>query len=319
MADYTEGELSSTEDIAAARQQFLSNPPGEVVEPTPEPTVDEGAAIDEQLAQAPAEGGEGATAPAPAPAPAGTPDPFAAYGGEEAVRVAHQVQEALRTREGLNVLVANGLTALGYQPQAIKAALDAYAAGETPGEQTAPAATDPLAGLDDDEPLTAAQARQLFAQQQAAIQEQARQAALAAAQQQVAPLQETIQEQQARTVKQNADAAIISVLGPVPSPDAPNYATYVAQAQELVQRGSAYYDPTQWADPAHVHQAILRAHAEQEAANEARYQAYLQRKKEDRGSQPVNTGGGAAGAEPLPEPKSMAEARKMAKAAGFFD
>lgn len=311
------GELETAADINAARQAFLADPPpilnpDEPVAPVVADEDDIDGALGE-LTPSPA-APEGAPAPAPAPVSTEAIDPYAAYGGEEAVRVAHQVQEALRTREGINVLVANGLTALGYSPQQIKEALDAAAAdGAGAPAPTAPAAADPLAGLEDDDFVPVSAVKTLVEQAAAAAAQQA----IAATQEQVQPVQQAIQEQQAQQVRNNTDAAIVAVLGPVPT-DPQQLSDYQELARTIVTRGANYYDPSKWYDPSHITQTVQRAHAEIEAEAEARYKAYLTKKKQARDSAPVNTGGGAGSDGPIAEPKNLVEARKQAEAAGFF-
>jgi hypothetical protein len=307
------GELQTAAEIAAARQQFLSEPPP-VLDPnepaTADPAADEAAAEAAALEEltSPATPPEGEPAPAPVTPPAAA-DPFAPFGGEEAVRNAHQVQEALRTEQGVRALVANGLTALGYTPEQIRAALT----GEAPATPAAPAEADPLSGLDDDDVLTVAGAKAIIEQAVTKATQAATQAATAG----LAPVQEAVAAQQATAVRNNTDAAVISVLGPVPT-DPAELASYRTQVDAIVARAQAHYDPTQWANPSHISQIVTQAHAELEAEADARFKAYLARKKTVRDSTPVNTAGGAGSEGPLPEPKNLAEAREQARAAGFF-
>jgi hypothetical protein len=314
MTTENDGELQSAAEIAAARQQFLSEPPPivdsnepAVTDPAADDAAAEAAALEELTT--PATPSEGAPAPAPVTPPAAA-DPFAPFGGEEAVRNAHQVQEALRTEQGVRALVANGLTALGYTPEQIRAALAGEAQAPTP---TAPAEADPLAGLDDDDVLTVAGAKAII--EQAVT--KATQAATTAATAGLAPVQEAVAAQQATAVRNNTDAAVISVLGPVPT-DANELQAYRTQVDAIVARASQNYDPAQWANPSHISQIVTQAHAELEAEADARFKAYLERKKTVRDSTPVNTAGGAGSEGPLPEPKNLAEAREQARAAGFF-
>lgn len=310
-------------EVGAARREFLSNPPPEIaVEPevTPDGAADEAAAIEEfQAAQRaagqPPAGSEGAPAPAPAPAPAGTPapvaDPYAQWGGEEAVRNAMAVQDALRTEQGLRALVANGLVELGYSVEQVRTALETYDAEH--GRQQPPGAPDPFADFEDDDPVTVAQARTLAENVAKSAVEQA----LAAQAQQLQPVQQIIAEQQQQQVRTTTDAAVVELLGPVP-PEPEKLAQYQRQVDAIVERGARYFDPNQWSNPAHVRAAVVQAHAEIQAENEQRFADFLARRREVRDSQPPNIGGGAGSDGPLPEPKNMAEARKQAEAAGFF-
>lgn len=312
-------EPQTAAEIAAARQEFLNNPPpildpDEPVAP-PEPTAadDEGALLDDLTKPPAAPEGAPAGAPAPAPAPSGTPDPYAAFGGEEAVRRAHEVQEAMRSEQGVRALVANGLVALGYSPDQIRAALAAEAP-VAPAPAAAPAAPDPFADLDDEDVVTVAQTRQLI---EHAV-KQATEAAVAASGEQQQPLAEVIRAQQQATVRSTTDAALIGVLGPLPENEA-EAAAYRANVDAILERGAKYYDPNQWANPAHIQETVVKANAELNAEQEARFQAYLVKKKAARDAQPVNTGGGAGGEGPLPEPKSLGEARKQLREARFFE
>lgn len=311
-------------EVAASRREFLSNPPPEIpVEPevAPDGAADEAAAIEEfQAAQRaaagqPPAGPEGAApaAPAPAPAPTGTPavDPYAQWGGEEAVRTAMAVQDALRTEQGLRALVANGLVELGYSVDQVRSALEAYDAEQ--GRQPQGAAPDPFAEFEDDDPVTVAQARALATDVAKTAVEQA----LAAQANQLAPIQQVIAEQQQTAVRTTTDAAVVELLGPVP-PEPEKLAQYQRQVDAIVERGARYFDPNQWSNPAHVRAAVVQAHAEIQAENEQRFSDFLARRREVRDSQPPNIGGGAGSDGPMAEPKTMAEARKQAEAAGFF-
>ena len=317
-------ELETSADIAAARHEFLSNPPG-IVEDAP--VVDEAAVRADEAAVAldeltppvtgtPAPDETGTTPAVPAPGTtAPVVDPYAAYGGEEAVRLAAQVQEALRTEPGIRALVANGLTALGYSVDQVRTALDS-----TQATVETPAPTSVLDNLADDDIVTVGSIKTLLAE----VAQQAAAAATAATTAPLAGVQEAIQQQQAQQLEQRqqvvrgyTDQAVIETLGAVPTNPA-ELATYQAQVNDLLAVGQKYYDPAQSSDPAHLHTVIQRAHADIEAQAEARFQAYLATKRQARDNQPVNTGGGAGVESPLPEPKNMKEAREQAKAAGFF-
>jgi DNA-binding transcriptional MerR regulator len=316
--DAPEGEQSPA-DIEAARQAFLGSPPP-ILDPSETPAVSEGstsaeeqAAIDEILANKPPAGSEGATtAPAPAPAsPGSSPDSFVVghdqFGqpitvSREQAYSAWQVQEALRTQDGVRALVSNGLTALGYSVEQVRAALENYQ--EPQGEP------DPWADLDDDEPITVAQARALAAQ-----------AAQASTQQVADPLREVqaaIAQQQQAAVRSVTDQAVIAALGPVPTDDPAKEQAYRQRVDAIVNRGAIYYDPNQWNNPQHIQAAVNRAVAELNAEDEARFQSYLATKRSARAGTPPNTAGGAGTDGPLPEPKTMEEARKQARAVGFF-
>jgi hypothetical protein len=330
-----EAPVESIADVNAARQAWLAAPPPEGAEadaiaatraaaaaapPPPSDAALEAQALDELLGTQPPAGQEGATAtapsaPAPAPAPTGTPDPYAQWGGYQAVENAMAVQQALRTEQGVRTLVAQGLMDLGYDVNQVRAALDGAPPEQQWGTQDQPI-VDPTAGLADEDQidLTAGDLRAL-------IDNITTQAATRAAQtvaQQVQPLTQQIQEADARQQRQVTDSALVAVLGPPPA-DPQARAAYAARVDAIVSHGQQYFDPAQWSNPQHVQSVIARANAEIVQADEARYQAYLQSKRETMLAQPPNTGGGAAGEEPIPEPKNLAESRRMAAAAGFFD
>jgi hypothetical protein len=307
----TEGEAQSAADIAAARQAFLSEPP-EIISSDPEPVVDEAAqaaadeaAAIEELSQAPA-APEGEQSPPPAPAPTGTPDPYSQFGGEEAVRTAYQVQQAMRTEQGVRALVANGLAALGYEPDAIKQALDGQAA------PTPAAPVDPFAGLDDDDVVDVKTVRQLV-EQLAAQQKPAE----PTVDPRIEQVQQQLLAQQQQQVRGWTDTALIEVLGAPPEDEAERK-VFATQVDQTVARAGAYYNPQLANDPAHIRSCIQQAHADLEAEADARLKAYIASKKRTRDSQPVNVGGGAGSEGPLPEPKNMGEAREQARKSGFF-
>jgi hypothetical protein len=306
----TEGEAQSAADIAAARHAFLSEPPeifdnNAPAEPTPDEldAAAEASAIEELSKPSAPEG----VTPTPPPAPAPTSDPLAAYGGEEAVRTAFEVQQALRTEQGVRALVANGLSALGYDPTQIAAALN--------GEQPAPAAAapaDPLAGLDEAELVDVKTVRALLDQVRSEVKPPE-----AAPDPRIEQVQQELAAQRQQQVRTWTDAAIIEVLG-APPEDEGDRKTFASNVDATVQRAGVYYDPTRSHDPLHVRECIVKAHADIEAEAEARLKAYVASKKRARDSQPVNVGGGSGSEGPLPEPKNMQQAREQARQSGFF-
>lgn len=320
MAD--EVEQTPTE-VAQSRQDFLSNPP-EILDPSEAPPVDEAAQAAaeeaeafEELSQSSAP--EGATTPTPAPAPTPTADPYRDFGGEEQVRLAWQVQEALRTEQGVRALVANGLQALGYDPAQITAALQSEGLQQAlPNQPEAPAAAaDQLAGLDDDDVVDVKTVR-AYAQ---TVAEQAAQKAVAEALGQVQPqvqsVQEAILEQQQAQLRSYTDTALIEVLGQPPA-DEEERKVFASNVDATVARASVYYNPQLANDANHVRSCIAQAHADLEAEAEQRVKAYIAGKKRARDAQPVNVGGGAGAEGPLAEPRNMTEARDQARKSGFF-
>lgn len=326
--------VESIADVNAARQAWLSAPPPEGPEAdaiaqqraaearaaaaAPTDAEIEAQALADQLPPpAPAAPPAGEQTPPPAPPPGS--DPFAPYGGYDAVMNAISVQQALRTENGVRMLIAQGLVDLGYDPTVVRTTLDQYQQQAAQGQQWASQDEpifDPAEGLPDEEPveLTAGDLRALTQQ----IAEQAARTAAAQTQQQWQPIAERVQEQEAASHRLLTDSALVSVLGPPPT-DPALLQQYNGRIAEVLAQGQQYFDPNQSQNPQHVNAVIARASAEVTAGHEARYQAYLESKRQTLLAQPPNTGGGAAGEEPQPEPKNLDEARKMATAAGFFD
>lgn len=328
--------VESITDVNAARQAWLAAPPPEgdaadaiaaqraaqaaAAAAQPTDAAIEAQAIEEQLGTPPAgqEGtppAEGAQ-PTPAPAPPGVPpgaDPFGLFGGYEAVRNAMAVQESLRTEQGVRQMAANALVTLGYDPQQVRELLTGQA---PPVEEQWQAQPDLLGDVPDEEPveLTAGDVRALLD----AAAQRAAQAAIQQTEQKVAPLQQQIAESNQRAMFQLTDNAVIAVLG-APPEDAAQRQAYADRVDQVVGRAQQYYDPNRWSDPAMVSAAITRANAELTAADDARYNAYLESKRQTMLAQPPNTAGSAAGSEPIPEPKNLAEATKLARESGFFD
>ncbi len=297
------------EDPTAARAAFLAADPGVITTPDDDAAVDEDAVLDE-LTRPPAEA-SGVTPPAPAPGPA---DPYAQYGGLEAVQNAWQVSEALRSELGVRTMIQQGLVALGYNAEQIKTALG------TPGVPGAPAAApDPFAGLDDDDVVTGAQLRQyleLQRQQAAEAQTGIEARATAAAQAQVNPIRAAFEDTRNREIATRNDATLAELLGPVPTESA-EVGNYQALAGATLQAAAAYIDPANF-DPGHIRAAITRGHADVVAREEARYQAYLATKRTTKRNAPANIGGQSAGESPEKEPQNLAEARAQFRAQGGF-
>lgn len=300
----------------AARSAFLADPSGSAGEPTGTPGAPstEDAALEaealEELTQPPVAPG---VPPAPAaPGAPGTPapqavDPYAQYGGEQAVRDALGMSQAMRTEQGIRALIANGITTL-YGPEAV-ARVQSALAGPAQEVET----HDPFEGLDPDEPLTAGQVRDLWVQ----FQESQRAEAQQLVEQSVTPLQQAQAEQMQTAVRNVTDASVIAILGPVPE-DPEARQAYAQQVDAIVDRGLRYYDPSQWNNPQHIQQAIQRANAELTQESEQRFQAYLATKRQTRNTAPPNISSGAGGEGPLPEPKNLDEARKQLRESGFF-
>lgn len=325
-ADGSLGSPSPTEvapdDVAAARAAFLAAPPEVLSTDEPAAPAPDAAAVTEAERQAAID--ELTTPPAapagtpPAAPTAGTHDPYAEFGGVEAVRQAAQVQAALRTEQGVRAMAGQALVALGYSPAQIAAALEGGppVAGAAP-EPAAPATPNDLlaslATLEDDDTVTGAQLKALVqglaAQAQVTAQEQA------AAQ--VAPLQSQWEQQQQHAVQAVADATYTELLGPTPT-DPEALQRFSSQANRIQQIAESIVTPGE-TDPGRIRLALVTAHAQFINEQEAVFTAYLHAKKATAAALPANIGGGQPpGGEPIKEPQNMAEARAQARASGMF-
>ena len=319
----------AVEDVAAARKNFLqtAEPPtaarGEEVinEILPEPTAAEtAAALDELSKPLPLEGGPApvVTPAAPVTSPSGT----TVFASEEDAINAKNVVESLRTEQGVRTMVGQGLLALGYTPEQIEQLRQLKESG-TPLVATpqAPAAPVPdalaaLAGIGDDDVIEGKQLKDLLTAVIAQTQASAQTAAQAAAQQQVAPVAQSFEEQQARLqaqeAQQVANATYVQVLGPEPEDPAskPAYYAMARAVQAHAQQLLGEYPAT----PDNLRAVITRGHAAYVAEQEAAFQAYIGVKRAQAANQPANIGGGGVPTDgPVAEPKSLKEARAMAK------
>lgn len=242
-------------------------------------------------------------------------DPFADFGGREAVQEAVVIRDALATEQGVRALVAQGLHALGHSPEAVEAFLKNQ--GATPAQAAAAtaeavAAADPLAGVSDDDVVTGAE---LKAFTQRAV-EQAVAQVSATLTETTRPLQEQLQVQRQERAQTAVDGVLTELLGPVPS-DAAELETYRTLAQATLTAAGAFIQQDNW-DPQHIRDAVTRGHAVMAAQTEAAIQARLLAKKTAAAKLPTNIGGRTAGSEEVPEPKNLAEARAAARASGLF-
>lgn len=309
---YEQPDLSAEvplDEVAAAKAEFLKGPAGHVTSTPDEPVLDDEAAALDELTKPPA--GEAA----PPSTTAGEPpaaDPYAQYGGAEAVAHAFEVQEALRTESGVRLLIQQGLQALGYTPAQIKAAV-----GGGPGAPTAEPApdqpsADPYADLPDEELLTGADFKRYA--------EKIKTDAIAEAQRTVASQVDPVVAQQREAfnaeIRTRNDATLAELLGPVPA-EPEKQGEYSTQAQQVLDAAGRYVDPSNY-DPAHIRSAIIKGHADVEAQNEARWKAYLGKKKAARSAAPSNIGGASAGEGEPKEPQNLKEAREAMKAAGLW-
>lgn len=299
---------------AEARAAFLANPPEITSVPDPAPVLDDEATALDELTQPPAAGDGVEPAPvSPVPVAA---DPYAEYGGREAVANAMELDRALRTEQGVKLVVRQSLEALGYTDAQIRAALGAGPGGqpstaaEAAAAQTAPGIFD---GIEDDDVVTGSDVKRIVSQ----ATEQAVQQALAQAQAQLDPMRQQFEQERVRDQASRNDATLIELLGPVPE-DTAALGEYQAQAQDILNAAAKYVEQGNF-DPAHVRSGIVKAHSEITAAAEARFKRYLAGKKQARDAAPSNIGGHTAGEAEAPEPKTLAEARAAARADGFFN
>ena len=308
------GEVAP-EDVKAARQAFLSNPPAQInPEPEPAPVLDEEAAALDELTPPPAAADAGETPPAAA---AGTPDPYAEFGGREAVATAMELDRALRTEQGVKLVIRQGLEALGYTDAQIRAALGGGPGqdpltGAAPEQQAAPTGLEGF-DLEDDDVVTGAQLKGIVKQ----ATDSAVQQALAQAQAQLDPVRQQFEQERIREQASRNDQTLIELLGPVPEGES-ELAEYQAAAQDVLNAAQRYVEPGNF-DPAHVRAGIVKAHADIQAAADARFKRYLESKKQARAAAPTNTGGFTSTEAEAAEPKNLKEARAMARAAGVFD
>jgi DNA-binding transcriptional MerR regulator len=242
--------------------------------------------------------------------PTAPADPYAEFGGRQAVEQSHQVMEALRTEAGVRAMIAQGLTALGYTPAQIKAFVEQNAAGapeSTPGAPAAP--VDPLAQIADDDLITGADLKGIVGQlvQQTLAQSQQ------LVQEQVDPVRAQFEQRQQAEAQQVANSTYVELLGPVPdqATDQAGFDSWMARARAVQNQARQFVAEDNW-NPADIRAGLIRGHALYEAEQEEAFKAYARAKKADRAGQPTNIRGGAPqGGEPAPEPKNTAEARDI--------
>lgn len=275
-------------------------------EPTPEPvaTGDEFADVVPEPGtetEVPAESG------APVTEPVVTDDPFLAYGGKQVVEDAVTIAQGLRTETGVRAIVAQGLNALGYSADQVKAFFEAQ--GQTPPAPDAPAG--PLDGIADDDVITAADARKMIEQ---AVNATAERVLGESAKGQNA-LAEQLQNDRARVAQETVDSTLTQLLDIKDGKPDESQLEQIA----LIQRAAgAYLSADDW-NPQNVRNALIRGKADVDTMIERQTQAYIARKRAARASQPANIAGGTAGGEEVKEPQNLKEARARAKAEGFFD
>jgi hypothetical protein len=265
----------------------------------------EGAAVADET-----EPQQAAPATTPVAPPAATDDPFSAYGGKDEVEAALAVAQGLRTESGVRLMVAQGLAALGKDPEQVRLFMEGKltAAQEAALVQEAAAPADPLAEISDDDVVTGAELK-------AFVQRAAEQAA-AQALEAVKPIQDQVQHDRDARQRQVVDSTLVELLGENGDPATID----TTRAQDVLDGALKYLDEGTFYDPTAIRNALVRANADVEARDEARYQAYLNRKKVVADQLPPIVGGGTPpGGEEVPEPQNMAEARERLKREGFFN
>lgn len=327
-----EQSFGNAKDFSEARRALLREPPVVLHDDSPEPAA---AAPDTSEAALLAELAAPTT---PAPGAPAAPDSFTVgrtNDGREIVLTAEQaktnweVAEALRTEQGIKGMVGQGLIALGYSPEEIQAFVAAHTGGPNLGAQAQqPGATpappepvvDPFAGIDDGEIVTGADLKAALA----TIRDEAARNAVAATQAAVQPLDETVRQQQAAQeqresayIQQVATATYHELLGPPPV-DAESLKRYNAQAARVNQLAEGLVVPGS-RDPGEIRRALIAGHAAFVDEMETAFRGYAAGKKQAAADLPTNIGGGGTpGGEPVKEPVDLKDARKQAKAAGFF-
>jgi hypothetical protein len=301
--------------LADARREFLNNPPPILPseDAAPVETDDALAAeVEEELLKPPAAAGTPPGVSPPVPAAPGTPDPYAEFGGREAVEEAARVQAALKTESGVRLMVAQALQALKYSPQQIRAALEGGPAIPLPGEPPPPEQS-PF-DIDDEEIVTGADLKRIVA----IVAEQAAQQAAESVRGEVKPTVDAFQEQRQQQASALADATYTELLGEFGT--TPEEQKAWTQQQERVKAyATQYIDPNDWSATG-IRNALIRGHADFVAEQESLFKGYLEKKRKDRQATPANLGGGSPpGSEAPKEPQNLAEAKAAAKAAGFFN
>jgi hypothetical protein len=236
-------------------------------------------------------------------------DPFAAYGGREAVEEARVIRDALATETGVRTLIAQGLHALGYSPDQVRAFMENRAVGEA---AAAAAPADPLAAISDEDVVTGAEVKAVV---QAAV-AQALAGVTGELKAGLQPVQQQMEAQRQATAQQTVDGTLVELLGQPPT-DPGELKQFQTLATAVLQAAAPYVQADNW-DPQHIRAAIQRGHADYQAQLEAAISYRLAQKKAQAAAQPTNIGGATSGSEPAQEPKDLKEARAMARAMGLW-
>ncbi len=229
-----------------------------------------------------------------------TVDPYEQYGGEDTIKNAMIVANALKTEDGIRHLTARGLQTLGYKPADIEAFL-AQQAAEAAYEGITPAAqpeASPWDGQEDDDILTVAQAKQLQADIQRQITE-ARDSALA-------PFQQQQEEARVAAVTYSVDQALIAAIGDPTAADP--MASVDPAAADVILRVANSMAGDQVVTPQEASAFIAQAHAAVTQAAIAEQARYAAGKRATKDAIPTQTGGQGAGGDGAREPQTLKEA-----------
>lgn len=199
-------------------------------------------------------------------------------GGIDTVKSAVELQRQLSTEDGTIAMFIEAGRALGL---GIKDMENLF--GETPGN----APKSELDSLDDDAPLTAADARRMVEE---AIQNQV-----------IAPQAEA----QFQAQLQGAQSAVRDTLAELKVSE--------ADVDAVLLAGQRYLADGDY-DPAHVANAVRRGQADHESSMRARAEQYAREKLDTQTKVPSSTGSGSTpGGTDLPEPANVQDAKKRAR------
>jgi hypothetical protein len=272
----------------------------------------------------PPAGGTGAVTPTP---DAGTTDPFDKYAytdingrqvsGRDAVEEAAAIRHGLTTESGVRLIVAQGLTALGKDPEHVRAFMEGRLTEQqvlqTPGIAPAvipQAPASPWDALGEDDLIDGEQFKAYAAEVQRQALSAAREEIMRAQQ----PLQTAVEAEQKVRAGHVTDSTLTELLGEDGDPNSVDKDL----ARKVLTEAAKYVQDNNW-DSSHIRAAIIQGHHDVVKIAEAAQRAYLGKKSLVAAGVPQTTGGAqAAGSEEPPEPKSVAEASKLAREMGLI-
>ena len=319
------GEPTSVSDAsrALAAVGFDADRLGEEPAPT-EPIVEPTTIADRQRAAsepaapaAPAVPATVATPPgAPQPSPDANADAFEAWSKDPArQREAFDIMQGLTTEQGVRLIVAQGLTALGKNPDDVRAFMEGrltqqqVLAQPTAVAPVAPPAN-PWDALTEEDLVDGEQAKAWFTQ----IREDAIAAARAEVATAQAPVQQAVRQEQQTRAGQVTDSTLIELLGEGGDPKSVDREL----AGRVLVEAQKYIDPNNW-ESGHIRSAIIQGHHDVVQIAAAAQRAYLNRKGIVAEAVPATTGGAQApGAEAPSEPMNLKEASKRAREMGLL-